>query len=55
MAHVAKKCPKIICQGLSGVIFEREFLNLLYDLNPWSWNFKIKFFQFVSNCRGRFY
>ena len=31
MAHFAKKCPKVICQGLSRVIFKKEFLNLLYD------------------------
>ena len=26
MAHLAKKYPKVICQGLSWVVFESEFL-----------------------------
>ena len=55
MTHAAKKYPKVICQGLISVIFKREFLNLLNDWDPWSWGFKIEFFQFVSNCRGRLY
>ena len=31
MAHIAKKCPEVICRGLDRVIFKREVLNLLYD------------------------
>ena len=31
IAHLAKKYPEIICQGLSWVVFKRKFLNLLYD------------------------
>ena len=63
MAHLAKKCPEVICQGLSWMIFKRKFLNLLHDSNSCSWNFKVCFFtpewysycSPESNCRGRFY
>ena len=41
-----KKCSKVICQVI-WVIFERELLNLLYDSESWSWDFKIVFFLFV--------
>ena len=44
MEHLAKKC-----QGLSRVIFERKFLNLLYDLDSWSWDFKVEFFPLQSD------
>ena len=30
-AQLLKEFPEVICQGLSRVIFKREFLNLLYD------------------------
>ena len=63
-----EKMPKgyPICQGLNWVIFKRKFLNLLYDSDSWSWEFKVEFDIFtpewyswyspVSNgCRGRFY
>ena len=43
MAHLAKKYPRIICQGLRSMIFKRKFLNLLYDSDSWSWEFKVKF------------
>ena len=41
---VEKKCPKVIFQGLSRVVLKREFLNLLYNSDPCSWDFKITFF-----------
>ena len=54
-----------ICQGLSWVIFKRKLLNLLYDSNQWSWDFKVEFFDnpewyswysLVSSCcRCSFY
>ena len=45
-----KKCPKFICQGqLNWVIFKRKFLNLLYDPDSWSWDFKVKFFPLQSD------
>ena len=45
-----KKCPKFICQGeLNCVIFTRKFLNLLYDPDSWSWDFKVKFFPLQSD------
>ena len=44
MSHLAKKC-----QGLSRVIFKRKFLNLLYESDSWSWDFKIKFFPLKSD------
>ena len=31
MAHIAKKDPDVIGQGLSRVVFKRKFLILLYD------------------------
>ena len=43
MAYLAKKYPRIICQGLRSMIFKRKFLNLLYDSDSWSWEFKVKF------------
>ena len=55
MAHATKKLSKVICQGLSWAIFKSEFLNLLYDSGPWSWDLKIEFFEFVSNFRDMFY
>ena len=30
--------------------FKREFLNLLYDLDSWSWDFKIEFFPLQIEC-----
>ena len=42
IACFAKKYPKII-------------LNLLYDSDPWPSDFQNKFFQFASNCGGKFY
>ena len=44
MTHLAKKC-----QGLSWVIFKRKFLNLLYDSDSWSWDFKVEFFPLQSD------
>ena len=49
IAHLAKKCPKVFCQGLSLVIFKSEFLNLLYDSDSWSLDFKIEFFPFQTD------
>ena len=40
MAQPTQECPKVICQGLSWVIFKGELLNLLYDSDPWSWVLK---------------
>ena len=54
MTHLAKKCPTVICQVI-WMIFKRELLNLWYDSDPWSWDLKIVFFQFVSICRDWFY
>ena len=44
MANLAKECPKTIYQGLSWVIFKRQFLNLLCDSNSWSRYFKVNLF-----------
>ena len=49
MAHLAKKCAEVICHGLSWVIFKRKFLNLLYDSDSWSWDFKVEFFPLQSD------
>ena len=49
IAHLAKKCPEIICQGLSWVVFKRKFLNLLYAPDLWSWDFKVEFFPLPSD------
>ena len=38
-----------ICQVLSWVIFKSKFLNLLYDSESWSWDFKNKFFPLQSD------
>ena len=34
MTHFAKICPKVIHQDIL-VISKKEFLNLLYDSDPW--------------------
>ena len=49
MAHLAKKCAEVICHGLSWVIFKRKFLNLLYDSDSWSLDFKVEFFSLQSD------
>ena len=49
MANLAKKCPKITCQGMNRVIFKTEFLHLFYDSDSWSWDFKIEFFPLQTN------
>ena len=49
IAHLAKKCPEIICQGLNWVVFKRKFLNLLSDQEVWSWHFKVEFFPLQSD------
>ena len=51
MTHFAIKCPKVIyvCQGLTRVIFKKEFLNLSYDSDSWQWSFKIEFFPFQKD------
>ena len=49
MAHLAKKCAEVICHGLSWVIFKRKFLNLLYDSDSWSLDFKVEFFPLQSD------
>ena len=44
-----EKMPKgYICQGMRWVIFKRKFLNLLYDSNSWSLDFKVEFFPLQS-------
>ena len=52
MAHfvLCKKMPKgYICQRqLRWVIFKSKFLNLSYDSDSWSWDFKVKFFTLQS-------
>ena len=49
MAHLVKKCT---CQGLSWVIFKRKFLNLLYDSDSWSWDFKVEIFPLQKDIIG---
>ena len=49
IAHLVKKCQEIICQGLGWVIFKWKFLNLLYDPDLWSWDFKVEFFPLQSD------
>ena len=31
------------------MVFKREFLNLLYDPDLWSWDFKVEFFLLQSD------
>ena len=49
MVHLAKKCPDVICQGLSWGIFKGKFLNLLYNSDSWSWDFKVEFFPLEND------
>ena len=52
MAQLAKKCPEVICKGFTGitwVTFKRKFLNLLYDSDSWSWDFKVEFFPLEND------
>ena len=57
MAHHVKKCPKVICQGLSWVIFKRKFLNLFYDSVSWYGILKSSFFysRLVVRCTIWYY
>ena len=34
------------------MIFKRKLLNLLYDSNQWSWDFKVEFFTIQSDIPG---
>ena len=49
IAHLAKKFPNVICQGLSWVIFKRKFLSFLYNSDSSSWGFKVEFFRLQSD------
>ena len=49
IAHLAKKYPAVICQGLSWGILKRKFLNLSHDSDTWSWDFKVEFFPLESD------
>ena len=49
LKHLAKKCPKVICQGMNSAIFKMKFLNLLYDSDSWSWDFKVEFSPLQSD------
>ena len=37
-----------ICHGMRWLIFKRKFLNLLYDSDSWSLDFKVEFFPLQS-------
>ena len=39
-----EKMPKSYLSRTEKVIFKRKLLNLLYDSESWSWDFKIEFF-----------
>ena len=53
MVQLAKKMPKsYICQGLSGVIFKREFLNLLHGSDLWLMDFKVEIFPLQNDFLG---
>ena len=48
-----EKMPKgYICQGLSWVIFVREFLNLLYNSDSWLFDFKVEIFSLQNDIFG---
>ena len=46
----SKIWPKVICRGrLSWLIFKIKCVNLLFDSDSWSWDFKAEFFILQSN------
>ena len=49
--HTLRKCYPVY-QGLSWLICKRKLLNLLYDSDSWSWDFKVEIFLLQNDISG---